>query len=75
MSARLHDLYQLPSDGLLFQAACGGNDGEEGESCAGLAEIAPGVWAIKDLKNPEAGTQRYTTGELRALAATIGTLP
>ncbi|GAA3176624.1 MULTISPECIES: DUF397 domain-containing protein [Streptomyces] len=60
------DLYGLPLDGVTFHKACGGNTHPDGESCATLAEIGPGAWALGDSKRPGAEPLRFTTAELTA---------
>ncbi|NRQ31258.1 DUF397 domain-containing protein [Nonomuraea sp. NN258] len=67
-----NDLYNRPIDEQGFRRLCGGNDGEEGESCV---EIAPLVgiddaFALRDSKHPEAGTLRFHGSELRAAGIT-----
>jgi hypothetical protein len=67
-----NDLYKRPIDESLFRAACGGNDGEEGESCVLIAPIAgTDAFALRDSKNPDAGTLRFHGEELRAAGLTI----
>lgn len=57
-----------------FKRLCGGNqDNDEGESCVEIAPLA-GVndaFALRDSKNPEAGTLRFTGDELRAAGMTV----
>jgi hypothetical protein len=64
------DLYARDLDGAQFRRLCGGNQqNEDGESCVELAAI-PGVsdaFALRDSKNPDAGTLRFTGAELLAL--------
>ncbi|MDA0634000.1 DUF397 domain-containing protein [Nonomuraea sp. MCN248] len=63
------DLYGCHLEGVSFSRACGGNQQEEDmESCVLIAPI-PGVedaYALRDSKNPDAGTLRFTGEELRA---------
>jgi hypothetical protein len=68
------DLYNLDLGDLEFRRLCGGNNNEdgEGESCMEIAPI-PGdsdVFALRDSKNPDAGTLRFTRAELRAAGMT-----
>ncbi|WP_248961265.1 DUF397 domain-containing protein [Sphaerisporangium perillae] len=55
--------------GAQFARLCGGNNGTEGgEACVEIAAI-PGTedaFALRDSKNPDAGTLRFTGSELRA---------
>ncbi|QEV18783.1 hypothetical protein [Streptomyces alboniger] len=60
------DLYSLPLDGATFFKACGGNTHPDGESCATLAKIGPGAWALGDDKRPDLAPLRFTTAELDA---------
>ncbi|MEU1022347.1 DUF397 domain-containing protein [Streptomyces sp. NPDC005904] len=60
------DLYGLPLDGATFFKAYGGNTHPDGESCATLAKIGPGAWALGDSKRPGAEPLRFTTEELTA---------
>ncbi|MGW1834948.1 DUF397 domain-containing protein [Streptomyces sp. NPDC002067] len=60
------DLYALPLDGITFRKACGGSTHPDGEACATLAEIGPGVWALGDSKRPGAEPLRFTGAELAA---------
>jgi len=65
----MSDLYEIPLDGVKFRRACGGNQQEEEmESCVELAEIREGIYAVRDSKNPNAGTLRFTRAELEAFA-------
>ncbi|MEQ4721279.1 DUF397 domain-containing protein [Nonomuraea sp. B19D2] len=63
------DLYAKDLGLLDFRRLCGGNQQEEEmESCVEIAPI-PGVsdaFALRDSKNPDAGTLRFTGEELRA---------
>ncbi|GAA3831430.1 hypothetical protein GCM10022226_60700 [Sphaerisporangium flaviroseum] len=66
-------LYDCDLTGAAFARLCGGNTGEEGEACVELAMI-PGVndaFALRDSKNPDAGTLRFSGAELRAAGMTI----
>ncbi len=67
------DLYDRDLAGLRFRRLCGGNQQEEDmESCVELAPI-PGegdAFALRDSKNPDAGTLRFTGAELRAAGLT-----
>jgi hypothetical protein len=64
------DLYDLDLGDLAFRRLCGGGNNEdgEGESCVEIAPIPGGldVFALRDGKNPDAGTLRFTGAELRA---------
>ncbi|WP_250575397.1 DUF397 domain-containing protein [Nonomuraea sediminis] len=64
------DLYTKDPGPLEFRRMCGGNNNEdgEGESCVEIAPL-PGendAFALRDSKNPGAGTLRFTGAELRA---------
>ncbi|WP_043613910.1 DUF397 domain-containing protein [Nonomuraea candida] len=63
------DLYGSDLGEVPFTRLCGGNQqNEDGESCVLIAPI-PGVsdaFAVRDSKNPDAGTLRFTGDELRA---------
>lgn len=63
------DLYDGRLGDVPFTKMCGGNQQEEDmESCVLIAPI-PGVedaYALRDSKNPDAGTLRFTGDELRA---------
>ncbi|MET7336519.1 DUF397 domain-containing protein [Nonomuraea sp. NPDC005650] len=63
------DLYGSKLGDVSFTKICGGNQQEENmESCVLIAPI-PGVedaYALRDSKNPDAGTLRFTGDELRA---------
>lgn len=67
------DLYERDLAGVRFRRLCGGNQQEEDtESCVELAPI-PGegdAFALRDSKNPDAGTLRFTGAELRAAGLT-----
>jgi hypothetical protein len=57
------DLYALPLGELEFTRPCGGKQqNEDGESCVEIAPIpgAEDVFALRDSKNPDAGTLRFT---------------
>lgn len=64
------DLYARELGPLDFRRVCGGNQGEEEmESCVEIAPI-PGeadAFALRDSKNPDAGTLRFSGRELRAV--------
>ncbi|WP_308250670.1 DUF397 domain-containing protein [Nonomuraea rhizosphaerae] len=65
----MRDLYGQPLHDAPFTRMCGGNQQEEeGESCILIAPI-PSVtdaFALRDSKNPAAGTLRFSGAELRA---------
>jgi hypothetical protein len=67
------DLYRQQLGDVPFTRLCGGNQQEEDmESCVMIARI-PGVvdaYAVRDSKNPDAGTLRFTGAELRAAGVT-----
>ncbi|MFI9554574.1 DUF397 domain-containing protein [Nonomuraea endophytica] len=68
------DLYAREQGPLDFRRLCGGNNNEdgEGESCVEIAPLG-GVndaFALRDSKNPGAGTLRFTGSELRAAGMT-----
>ncbi|MEU7886364.1 DUF397 domain-containing protein [Microbispora bryophytorum] len=67
------DLYDRDLAGARFRRLCGGNQQEEGmESCVEPAPI-PGeadAFALRDSKNPDAGTLRFTGAELHAAGLT-----
>jgi hypothetical protein len=69
----MNDLYGQPLGDVPFTRMCGGNQQEEeGESCVLIAPI-PGVkdgFAVRDSKNPDAGTLRFSGAELRAAGLT-----
>ncbi|MEW1837779.1 DUF397 domain-containing protein [Nonomuraea angiospora] len=69
----MRDLYGQPLGDVPFTRLCGGNQQEEDmESCVLIAPI-PGVedaYAVRDSKNPDAGTLRFTGAELRATGMT-----
>ncbi len=71
------DLYDIDLACTSFTRPCGGNQGdEEMDNCVEIAVI-PGeeeAFAVRDSKNPAAGTLRFTGAELRTLAAQAGTL-
>jgi hypothetical protein len=70
------DLYKLDLTGARFTRPCGGNQGdEEMENCVEIAQIpgADTAFAVRDSKNPSAGTLRFTGAELRAFAGQAGT--
>lgn len=61
------DLYGRQLGDVPFSRLCGGH--QEGESCVLLIAPIPGIedaYALRDAKNPEAGTLRFTGDELRA---------
>ncbi|NRQ30518.1 DUF397 domain-containing protein [Nonomuraea sp. NN258] len=63
------DLYARDLGASEFRRMCGGNqDNDEMESCVEIAAI-PGLsdaFALRDSKNPDAGTLRFTRSELEA---------
>ncbi|GAA2215097.1 hypothetical protein GCM10009850_105640 [Nonomuraea monospora] len=65
----MRDLYGSNLGEVPFTRLCGGNQqNEDGESCVLIAPI-PGVkdaYALRDSKNPDAGTLRFSGDELRA---------
>ncbi|SET47538.1 DUF397 domain-containing protein [Nonomuraea wenchangensis] len=68
------DLYKHPLNQPTFRRLCGGNqDEEEMESCVEIAPIsgAPDTFALRDSKNPNAGTLRFTGDELRAAGMNV----
>ncbi|MFI6292689.1 DUF397 domain-containing protein [Nonomuraea sp. NPDC050790] len=68
------DLYANDLGPLAFRRVCGGNNNEdgEGESCMEIAPLAgvDDAFALRDSKNPDAGTLRFTGDELRAAGLT-----
>jgi hypothetical protein len=68
------DLYRFDADPGAFRRLCGGNQQEEEqETCVEIAPLA-GVedgYALRDSKNPGAGTLRFTGAELRAAGMRI----
>ncbi|WP_182906146.1 DUF397 domain-containing protein [Microbispora sp. H13382] len=67
------DLYDHDLAGVRFRRLCGGNQQEEDmESCVELAPIPneADAFALRDSKNPDAGTLRFTGAELRAAGLT-----
>ncbi|GAB1822739.1 DUF397 domain-containing protein [Herbidospora sp. RD11066] len=69
-------IYDADLSGASFRRFCGGYTGDDGEACVEVAAIPgrPGTFAVRDSKNPGAGTLRFTRGELAGFAAEIGTL-
>jgi hypothetical protein len=73
----MKDLYGLDLTGAKFRRRCGGNVGGdedgESESCVETAAVPghPGVFALRDSKNPGAGTLMFTAAELHAAGMTI----
>lgn len=69
----MRDLYGQPLSDVPFTKLCGGNQQEQDmESCVEIA-LLPGVqdaYALRDSKNPDAGTLRFTGAELRAAGVT-----
>ncbi|MFI6734184.1 DUF397 domain-containing protein [Nonomuraea sp. NPDC050451] len=67
------ELYRQQLGDVPFSRLCGGNqDNDEMESCVEIAPI-PGVddaYALRDSKNPDAGTLRFSGAELRAAGVT-----
>ncbi|WP_214110443.1 DUF397 domain-containing protein [Acrocarpospora catenulata] len=71
------DIYDADLTGAAFRRLCGGNQQEEDqETCVEIAPIPeqPGAFALRDSKNPAAGTLRFTHDELVGFAAGVGTL-
>ncbi|MER5643159.1 DUF397 domain-containing protein [Streptosporangium sp. NPDC002524] len=71
------DIYLVDMTGVSFRRLCGGNQQEEDqESCVEIADVPgrPGTFALRDSKNPAAGTLRFTHDELVGFAAGVGTL-
>ncbi|MBB5079832.1 DUF397 domain-containing protein [Nonomuraea endophytica] len=68
------NLYANELGPLDFRRMCGGNNNEdgEGESCVMIAALAgvDDAFALRDSKNPDAGTLRFTGSELRAAGLT-----
>ncbi|MEU6408252.1 DUF397 domain-containing protein [Microbispora sp. SCL1-1] len=67
------DLYERDLAGARFRRLCGGNQQEEEqETCVEIAPIpgAADAFALRDSKNPNAGTLRFTGDELRAAGMT-----
>ncbi|WP_431915923.1 DUF397 domain-containing protein [Nonomuraea jabiensis] len=69
----MRNLYGQELGDVPFTKLCGGNQQEENmESCILVAPI-PGIedaYALRDSKNPDAGTLRFTGTELRAAGLT-----
>jgi hypothetical protein len=68
------DLYTLDAEPAAFRRLCGGNQQEEEqETCVEIAPLtgAEDAYALRDSKNPGAGTLRFTGAELRAAGMTI----
>ncbi|MFF5112038.1 DUF397 domain-containing protein [Streptosporangium sp. NPDC000509] len=71
------DIYTVDMTGVSFRRLCGGNQQEEEqESCVEIADIPgqPGIFALRDSKNPAAGMLRFTHEELVGFAAGVDTL-
>ncbi|MFC7386624.1 DUF397 domain-containing protein [Sphaerisporangium rhizosphaerae] len=68
----MHDLYGHDLAGAQFRRLCGGYTGDDGEACVELAPIPGAIdaFALRDGKNPDAGTLRFTGAELRAAGMT-----
>ncbi|MET8142228.1 DUF397 domain-containing protein [Sphaerisporangium sp. NPDC005288] len=68
----MDDLYDRDLTGIAFTRMCGGNTGEEGEACVELAHIlgVDDAFALRDSKNPDAGTLRFSGSELRTAGMT-----
>jgi Domain of unknown function (DUF397) len=70
----MRDLYGQQLGDVPYTRVCGGNQqNEEGESCVEIAPI-PGIedaYALRDSKNPDAGTLRFYGSELRSAGVTI----
>jgi hypothetical protein len=68
------DLYEFELADLNWIRLCGGNTGDQsGEETESCVEIAPiqgltDVFALRDSKNPNAGTLRFTGHELASFA-------
>lgn len=63
------DLYGSSLDEVPFSRLCGGNQQEEDLESYILIAPIPGIedaYALRDSKNPDAGTLRFTGAELRA---------
>ncbi|MGW0483060.1 DUF397 domain-containing protein [Nonomuraea sp. NPDC003214] len=68
------DLYGKPLGEVPFTKMCGGNQQEEEmDTCVLIAPIpgADDAYALRDSKNPDAGTLRFTGDELRAAGLTM----
>jgi len=68
------DLYRLDANPAAFRRLCGGNqDEDEQETCMEIAPLngADDAYALRDSKNPDAGTLRFTGAELRAAGMSI----
>jgi len=68
------DLYMLDADPAAFRRVCGGNQQEEEqESCVEIAPLAgvKDAFALRDSKNPGAGSLRFTGAELRAAGMSV----
>ncbi|WP_214103871.1 DUF397 domain-containing protein [Acrocarpospora catenulata] len=71
------DIYAVELTGAAFRRLCGGNQQEEDqETCVEIAPIPglPDAFALRDSKNPAAGTLRFSRDELDGFAAAVGTL-
>lgn len=70
MAPQKIDLYAHSLSDATWMTPCGGNDDSDGdeESCVAFTRI-PGGLAIRDTKNPDVGTLRFTDAELAAFAA------
>ncbi|MET7339677.1 DUF397 domain-containing protein [Nonomuraea sp. NPDC005650] len=67
------DLYRQQLGDVPFSRLCGGNqDNDQMESCVEIAPIAgvDDAYALRDSKNPDAGTLRFSGSELRAAGVT-----
>lgn len=75
---KMDDLYGRDLAGSRFRRLCGGNNDADGdgEACVEIAPIpgATDAYALRDSKNPAAGTLRFTGEELRAAGVTTGDL-
>jgi len=68
------DLYTLDADPAAFRRLCGGNQQEEDqETCVEIAPLAGAddAYALRDSKNPAAGTLRFTGAELRVAGMSV----
>ncbi|MFF3438289.1 DUF397 domain-containing protein [Streptosporangium sp. NPDC002721] len=72
------DLYEKTnlSTAQFTRIPCGGSndDDGEGEACPEMAVVGDDVFALRDSKNPEAGTLLFNGAELAALRDGIGSL-
>ncbi|MEZ0075353.1 DUF397 domain-containing protein [Planotetraspora sp. GP83] len=71
----MDDLYERDLAGARFRRLCGGNQQEQEQDQETCVEIAPipgagDAFALRDSKNPGAGTLRFASDELRAAGLT-----